>query len=122
MRLIKFFFQQKILNINYKYVIDKPEREDPGNIGTFLKWFGENVKVDGETHKETTNVLIITHSHVIKAASGMPASNNAGFIISTELQDNKIIYDTSSIKGIWPQTLAMRLKCPTKRCDGVCDN
>lgn len=104
-------------NINFKYVENNPGREEPGNIKNFIEWFCKNI----ELPKDTINVLIITHSHVLgKYSYGV--KNNAGFILKTTVDDNKTVnYSKSKFKSIRPDIIKKRLKCPSNRCADVCN-
>jgi broad specificity phosphatase PhoE len=103
--------------LNFKYVIDNPLREEPGNIDKFIKWFGENVELPD---KETVNVLIITHSHVIARIRGGGISNNSGFILSTTKENDKILYTKDNLMGFWYFNNDLKTKCPIEKCPGLC--
>lgn len=116
-----YLLNEKITNIDFKHVLDNPDRESPGNIKIFMDWFGKNLNLN-EYSKEEINVLIVTHSHVLKHFSREPYDNNAGFILKTELtQSNEFVYNHHNL-SIWPKILRKKLGCPTKRCPGICES
>lgn len=110
--------KEGIHNINFKYVDNNNDREAYGNISIFLDWFSKNIILPD---KPEINILIITHSHVIATSDYSElVDNNGGFILSTTIIDNNIKYNKNNIRGIWPNHIYKKFKCPTNRCKDVC--
>lgn len=107
---------KNIENIDFKYVENNKDRESPGNIEKFLEWFHKNVNIE----KDNTNVLIITHSHVLRFFR-ISAENNAGVYLKTVIDKGSIVYTKNDIKSIWPKYLQKKFKCPQTRCKEICE-
>lgn len=116
-----------ISNINFNYVKDNNDRESPGDIETFLNWFSKNI----ELTSENTNVLIITHSHVLQSFKSSVSPNNAGIYFTTEIDNDKNIkYNKANIQSIWPKEFRKQFTCPEDgifpknprtRCKEICE-
>lgn len=115
--------KENIKNVNYTFVENDALRKSPGNIVEFIKWFYLNIlntETEG-TENGPLNVLIFTHSGVIRHFTGISPSNNSGFILETandgkdkiKLVGKKVFLNMKISRG--------ELECPSNKCPGVCD-
>lgn len=108
---LEYFNNDSRINMDYMY--GRIIRFAPGNIANFIGWF----LTYGP--KNVSNVLIVTHAHVIKQFSGLGVYNNNGFILP-------IMNDKYNVENIIPlennlnKNVKKTIECPTKRCPGFC--
>jgi ankyrin repeat protein len=116
--------KMQIENVNFNFVQkDQVARSQPGDIKKFIEWFVNDVIKPSKTSlPDTINVLIILHSRVLRAYGSQRIENNAGFMMSMNIDDNgSLNYDKNSVRSIWPVISKKNLKCPTTRCEDVCN-
>ena len=112
----KYFKDQNINNINFKFVENNPDRLEPGNIAKFIEWFGTYTTIeDGDE----VNILIVIHANIMSALAGNGPHNNAGFILSTTFNDGIISYTKDNLMGVWSDIKSDDI-CTSERCPGVC--
>lgn len=88
-------YLQNVLNddmemIDFTYVEKfKKERESAGDINLFIKWFFDNFK-EKLVDKKIYNVVIITHSGVIREFFNKLVFNNFGLILPVFIKDGNL--------------------------------
>lgn len=116
----------KTKRISHKYV-NNSLRTEPGNIEVFFKWFIENIDLKYMSkikNKNELNVLIITHSGVMKNFTKVGFKNNDGFEVSTiyDTEKKSLSFNKNHIIFININNYNLDLNCPTSRCSDVCEN
>lgn len=110
-------------NIDFSYVERfKLERESPGDINKFIRWFYENFK-SKLGNKKSYNVIIITHSGVIREFFKKSVFNNFGLILPVfiknddelDIQKDKIV----DIADLFPKDILKNIGYNAKNICGV---
>ena len=107
------------------------EREEPGDIIDFAKWFSILV-LPKYSNVKKLNVFITTHAGVLSDFAKERFTNNSGFVLSTSVSRFKyvVIDNYISLNKLLPDTffdeyntskyLKAEYYCPSKRCEQIC--
>ncbi len=130
--LLPFFDFSQVNNFPY-------ERESPGDILRFIKWFTKYFLASSPQLKEKSNinVLIVTHAGVLYEYAREGFTNNSGFVMNTTVEYKKTHNSTRTVyNGYYPLHMytpknfftdynnpvfaSKDYYCPSKRCGNLC--
>ena len=104
-------------SFEFKYV-QGDNRYEPGDISNFVEWFTNNFELP---EKPLIKVMVFLHSNVMYEIVGQSTRNNMGFVMSMHYNKKYKDYHLLDILRIEYNYDEVELRCPTKRCPGVCD-
>lgn len=125
----KMFLTKTNIDINaidFSYVeSNKIGKEEPGDITKFIDWFYENFKNEiKQKNANTYNVIIITHSGVIRDYFKKPVQNNFGFMMQVKVDpnnDNKVINKKSIVEilELFPDEILNNIEFGSQHICGI---